>query len=313
MSLHVVLGRGPVGSALTAQLVERGHQVRVLSRSGGTGPGPVEHVRLDATDAAALTAATRGAAALYNCANPAYHRWEQQWPPMAAALLATAEQTGAGLVVMSNLYAYGHVEQPMTEDLPLAPAGRKGRVRARMWEQALARHEAGALRMTEARASDFVGPGVLAGGHLAERVVPQVLAGRAVRLVPPPDVPHSWTSVLDVGAALATLGTDDRAWGRAWHVPTAPPVTARAAVHGLCRAAGVDPVPVRTVPHSLLRAAGLAVPVVRELAEMRFSFTRPYVLDSGAFTATFGLPATPLERTWAQTVAWWRQRAAAAA
>lgn len=63
----------------------------------------------------------------------------------------------------------------------------------------------------------------------------------------------------------------------------------------------------------MLCAAGLAVPVARELEEMRFSFTRPYVLDSSAFTATFGLSATPLDRTWAQTVAWWRQRAAAAA
>ena len=38
----------------------------------------------DATDAERLTALTRGAAALYNCANPAYHQWLTDWPPMAA-------------------------------------------------------------------------------------------------------------------------------------------------------------------------------------------------------------------------------------
>lgn len=304
--MHVVLGKGPVGSTLTDRLVAAGHDVRVLSRSGGTSTDRVEHVALDASDAAALTAAARGADVLYNCANPPYHRWVEQWPPVAAALLTAAEATGAVLVVMSNLYVYGPVEGPMTEDLPLAAPGTKGRVRVAMWERALARHRAGALRMTEARASDFVGPRVVAGGYLGERAVPRVLAGKAVQHIASPDQPHSWTSVTDVARTLEVLGADERAWGRAWHVPTAPPVTYREAVHGLCRAAGVPPVRVTQLPHLALRAAGLVIPVLRELEETRYQLTRPYVLDSSAATATFGLEPTPLEQTLAETVAWWQ-------
>ncbi len=306
MSLHVVLGKGPVGSALTDHLTSLGHEVRVLSRSGGPSGAGVQHVALDAADAAALGAAARGAVALYNCANPAYHRWSTDWPPVAQALLAAAESTGAVLVVMSNLYGYGPVVGPITEDLPLATTGTKGRVRVAMWQQALARHRAGALRMTEARGSDFVGPRVTDGGHLGRLVVPRLLAGKAVRLIPDADTPHSWTSVADVARTLAVLGADERAWGRAWHVPTAPPVTAREAVRGLCAAAGVPMVGVRTVPHWAVRALGLAMPVLREMEEMRHSFTAPYVLDSSAVSATFGLHPTPLEHTWAQTIAWWR-------
>ena len=309
MSLHVVLGKGPVGSTLTDRLVAAGHEVRVLSRSGGTDPRPeVEHRALDAGDATALRAAASGAAVLYNCANPAYHRWTTDWPPVAAALLGAAEATGAVLVVMSNLYGYGEVDRPMTEDLPLATTGTKGRVRATMYEQALARHRAGALRTVEARASDFVGPRVTDGGHLGARVVPRLLRGRSVSCLGDPDVPHSWTAVPDVAAALELLGADERAWGRAWHVPTAPAVSFRQAVQGLCAAAGVDPVTVRRLPHLALRAAGLLSPTVRELEETRHQFVRPFVLDSSAFTATFGVQPTPLEATWADTVAWWRDR-----
>ena len=50
--------------------------------------------------------------------------------------------------------------------------------------------------------------------------------------------------------------------------------------------------------------------MLRELEETRYQFTRPYVLDSSAATATFGLEPTPLERTFQDTVAWWRARAA---
>lgn len=314
MSLHVVLGKGPVGSALTARLVDQGHDVRVLSRSGG-GPtlAGVEHVAVDASDATALTTAARGATALYNCANPPYHRWAQEWPPIAQALLDAAESTDAVLVTMGNLYAYGPVDVPMTEDLPLAAPGTKGRVRAAMWTQALARHQAGALRTVELRASDFVGPGVTDGGMLGERAVPALLRGRTVRVLGDPDALHSWTAIGDIAEALAVAGADERAWGRAWHVPTAPAASARDAVHGLCRAAGVPEVAVTQLPHLALRVAGLVVPMLRELEETRYQFVRPFVLDSSAFTQTFGLTATPLEQTWAQTVEWWRVRLAAAA
>jgi len=314
MSLHVVLGKGPVGSTLTALLVDQGHDVRVLSRSGG---GPtltgVEHVAVDASEGAALTSAARGAAALYNCANPPYHRWAQQWPPIAQALLDAAEATDAVLVTMGNLYGYGPVDVPMTEDLPLASAGTKGQVRAAMWRQALARHQAGTLRTVEVRASDFVGPGVTDGGMLGERAVPALLRGRTVRVLGDPDALHSWTAMGDVAAALAVAGADERAWGRAWHVPTAPAVSAREAVREMCRAAGVPKVAVTQLPHLALRAAGLVVPLLRELEETRYQFVRPFVLDSSAFTQTFGLVATPLEQTWARTVDWWRARLSVAA
>ena len=312
MSLHVVLGKGPVGSTLTDRLVASGHTVRVLSRSGGSDPrDAVEHVALVAGDAAAVRSAAAGAAALYNCANPAYHRWTTDWPPMAAALLDAAERTGAVLVVMSNLYGYGEVDRPMTEDLPLASTGSKGRIRAGMYEQALRRHRAGVLRMVEARASDFVGPRVTDGGHLGARAVQRLLAGRSVSCLGDPDVPHSWTSVADVAAALELLGADERAWGRAWHVPTAPAASFRQAVHGLCAAAGVAPVKVSRIPHLALRAAGVVSPLLRELEETRHQFVRPFVLDSSAFSQAFGVAPTPLERTWADTVAWWRSRTAA--
>jgi nucleoside-diphosphate-sugar epimerase len=313
MSLHVVLGKGPVGSALARELHDRGADVRVLSRSGGAPAGGalagVDHRAVEASDPAALATASAGAEVIYNCANPAYTRWVQDWPPVAAALLVAAERTGAVLVTVSNLYGYGEVDGPLTEDLPLAAVGTKGQVRARMWEQALAAHRAGRVRVTEARASDFVGPGVVDGGQLGRRVVPRVLAGRGVRVLGDPDAPHSWTYVPDVARTLARLGGDAAAWGRAWHVPSPAPLSQREAVVALCRAAGVDPVPVgRLLPGPLLPLVGLAVPQVRELREVLHQFRRPFVLDSSAATAAFGLTATPADEVFAATVAWWRGR-----
>ncbi len=66
------------------------------------------------------------AAVIYNCVNPPYDRWVELWPPMAQAFLDYAERTGAVLATCSNLYGYGPVDVPMTEDLPLAATGDEG-------------------------------------------------------------------------------------------------------------------------------------------------------------------------------------------
>src|SRR3712207_252221 len=116
MALHVIVGRGAVGTTTAELLAARGHRVRVLSRSGGTSTDTVEHRRVDATDARALTEAATGAAALYNAVNPEYPRWSTDWPPVAAALLTAAERTGAVLVTMANLYVYGRPAGPMTPE-----------------------------------------------------------------------------------------------------------------------------------------------------------------------------------------------------
>lgn len=309
MSLHVIVGAGPVGASAAHLLVEQGHEVRVVTRSGTTVPG-TEPVQADAADATALARAAKGADALYNCANPPYTKWPAQWPPIAAALLGAAEETGAVLVTMSNLYGYGPVDHPMRETDPLAATFSKGKVRADMWRDGLAAHDAGRVRVTEARASDFIGPGVL-GSSFGDRVVPKVLAGKGVSVLGDPDALHSVTFMPDVARALAVLGIDEQAWGRAWHVPTAPAVSQRELVAALSRAAGVAPVKVKGVPRLALKAMGVAVPMMRELAEVLYQFEQPFVLDSSAFTATFGIEPTPIDEVAAETVAWFRQRASA--
>jgi nucleoside-diphosphate-sugar epimerase len=311
VALHVVVGAGAVGMATARLLAARGDQVRLVSRRG-TGPEhpSVERIGADATDSAALARIAHGAVAVYNCAAPPYHRWTLDWPLLADALLDAAEATGAVLVSAGNLYLYGPVDGPMTEDLPLAAPGPKGRVRASMWADALAAHRAGRVRVTEVRGSDYLG--ARGQSQLGDRVVPRLLAGRAVQVLGSADQPHSWTFVDDVARLLVTVAGDERAWGRAWHVPTEPPRTQREAVTDLCRVAGVTPVEVRVLHRPLVRLAGVVSPTIREVGEVLYQFTRPFVIDSGAAERTFGLRPTPWPDALAAVVAQYRRPSAAA-
>jgi peptide/nickel transport system permease protein len=96
MQHHLVIGSGPVGSGIAQRLADQGSPVTVLTRSG-TGPAhpSITLVKGDAADAAALTRHAEGAATIFNCANPPYHRWGTDWPPMHQAIMTAAERTGA--------------------------------------------------------------------------------------------------------------------------------------------------------------------------------------------------------------------------
>ncbi len=310
MDRHVIIGAGAVGTLTAHRLVELGHEIRIVTRSG-SGPDllGVERTAADASDPDALTALVDGAAALYNCANPSdYTTWAQVWPPLAASILTAAERTGAVLVTTGNLYVYAPGTSPMTESTPVATPTKKGQIRAQMWRDALAAHEAGRVRATEVRGSDYFGPH---GGndHLGARFMPKVLAGKRLVHVASPDVPHSWTYLPDVATALVTVATDERAWGQAWHVPTGEPRTYRQMAEQVATIAGVRAPRVSGMPRLGIKAMGVAMPIMREIDELLYQFADPFVVDSSRTEATFGLAPTPRDEALTATVDWWRHQA----
>lgn len=292
MALHVIVGAGRIGSTTAELLAERGERVRVITRRGSGPEHPaIERIAADAADTERLAALADGTAALYNCANPLYHRWLTDWPPLASAMLTAAERSGAALVIMGNLYGYGPVSGPMTEATPLAATDPKLRVRADLWRDALAAHEAGRIRVAEVRASDYIE----AMSILTLVMGKPLLAGKRAYVPTALDVPHSWTSTMDAARTLVTVACDERSWGRAWHVPTHAPLTVRELATRFAAVAAAPPPKLATIPYPVLWTAGVFEPFIRELRATRYQFVRPFVMDSTAATETFGLEPRPLD------------------
>lgn len=307
--LHVVFGTGPVGQATARALLARGHRVRMVNRSGrAEAPVGVVTARGDAYDPASVAELTAGATVVYQAAQPAYHEWAEQFPPLQASIIEGVARSGARLVVVENVYMYGLVEGPIHEGLPYAAHTKKGEVRARMAEAVQAAHRSGRLRTVSGRASDFYGPGVLQSA-LGERTFRPALAGKKAEAVSRLDVAHSYTYIEDVGEALARLGERDEALGQVWHVPNAPALTQRELLTMLFAELGT-PLRVSVIGRLALSLAGLFLPGAREMVEMLYEFERPFVVDSSAYTRAFGDHATPVREGLRRTVAWYRAHAA---
>jgi len=236
---------------------------------------------------------------------PPYTRWPQEFPPLTDAVAAGAADAGAKLVLADNLYAYGPHEGPLTEDLPAAATGRKGRVRALMAERLLAEHRQGRLRVAIGRSSDYYGPGGLLS-VAGERVFRAALAGRTVRWLGRLDQPHTLSYLEDMAVGLVVLGERDEADGQVWHLPAAEPLTGRQFLELVAAATGGNS-RIATNSAFTIRLAGVFVPFLRELGETLPHFQAPYVLDWSRYRQAFGpFAPTPHPEAVARTVAWFR-------
>ena len=309
--LHVVFGTGPLGLAVMRELRSRSKHVRMVNRSSRVRfekDLQTEVGGIDAVDPVQAREACEGAAVVYHCVGLHYPRWAE-FPSIAAGIVAGASAAGARLVYADNLYAYGAVDKPMTEDLPPNAVTKKGRIRAGIAQSLMNVHNAGKVRVAIGRGSDFFGPFATDAAMMGSRVFGRSLAGKTAQVVGDPGRLHTFTFIDDFGKALVTLGERDEALGKAWHVPSAPAITTRSFVEKAYGELG-KPIRLSTAPRFAIALLGKFDENVRELREMLYQFERDFVMDSSRFESTFGARPTPLDESIRQTLDWYRNRPA---
>ncbi|MCX8254464.1 Epimerase [Beijerinckiaceae bacterium RH AL1] len=297
MNETLVMGLGPVGRAVMEALVARGDRLRVAQRSQPKElPTGVGFTPCDVLDCEAVRRAIEGASQLVLAIGFPYDGklWRTAWPAAMRNVVAAAEAAGTRVVFVDDMYMLGPQDAPLTEDMPLTDQGVKPAVRAevtRIWQAAAA---AGRLKLAALRCPDFYGPGV-GLSHIGDAGFGRLAQGKPAFLIAPPDMPHDFAYVPDIArAVLSLLDAPDDVYGQAWNMPCAPTRTPREILALGAAALGVAP-KVRALPLAVLPLLGLAVPMLREIAEMRFLFDRPYRVDARKFAARFWSDVTPFE------------------
>ena len=167
------------------------------------------------------------------------------------------------------------------------------------------------MRVVSVVAGDFCGPRVLLA-HAGDRLLAPLLAGRTLRPVGDPDLPHAFTHVPDLARAMIAAGSLTGSEHEIVMAPSAGSITMRDLARAMAEAAGVVMPRVSPMSPSFLRAVGLVAPSVREIAEIAYQFAQPFEVDARAGEARLGVGATPWALAAQETVAWWRGRSAVA-
>jgi nucleoside-diphosphate-sugar epimerase len=301
MGYDLVVGAGPLGLAVARELEQRGREVKIGTRTGTGMDKTRSYLRVDLQLPSVKFAELEGAKTLFICAAPAYWRWKQELVPMLTNAVRLAQALNIPLVFADNMYAYGEADMPLTETTPCNPRGVKGEVRRHAADLLLEAHHRGRAQTAIVRASDFYGPFV-ERSMLGTGVFRVIAAGGRANVLGAVDVPHSYTFIDDFARALVNVGLNADCHGEVWHAATPPALSMREMLSLIAKESGTAP-NFRVAPRWLFLGLGVFDRSMRELREVYYQYTSPFVVDSGKYRRRFKEEATPVEEAIRRTVA----------
>jgi nucleoside-diphosphate-sugar epimerase len=291
MLFHTILGAGGViADGLARELIRHKQPVRLVSRRPQapqfTG---AESLQADMSDPQQALRAIEGSAVVYLCIGLKYDFsvWRQQWPKIMTNTIEACCRAKAKLIFFDNVYMYGGVSGPMTEETPYDPQSRKGDLRARLATQLMSEVRKGNITASIARSADFYGPGSDKTGLPNLLVISRLAKGKKAQWLMNTGVQHSFTYTEDAVKALYMLARDENSWNQVWHLPTAAnPLTGDAFVKTAARHLGV-PARYTVLPKWMIGLGGLFDKTTAELREMLYQYEFEYLFDSSKFEKAY--------------------------
>ena len=294
--MQTILGAGgAIGAELAKALPTYTDHIRLVSRNPIKVHTSDELMALDLMEEGAIDKAINGSEVVYVTVGFPYKAqfWQQHWPTFMKNVITACERHGSKLVFFDNVYMYHkkHMDQ-MTEETPIHPCSKKGRVRAQLQGMIMQEVEAGNIQALIARCADYYGPGIKGTSILTETVFKPLAEGKKANWMCSDQYRHSYTYTPDAGKATALLGNTPEAYGEVWHLPTASdPPTGKEWVHQIADAMGTEP-NYRVVPKYMLRIMGIFMSFLREMHEMAYQYDRDYIFVSKKFEERFGFTPT---------------------
>ena len=275
------------------ELVCTGQSVRLVSRNSKLVEGAKEAVSADVSNLDQTVSAVAGSTIVHLVVGLKYDVgvWRELWPRIMSNVIEACKRANAKLIFFDNVYMYGRVSGPMTEETPFNPCSKKGEIRARIATTLNNEFKAGKLTAMIARSADFYGPH--ARTSVANILVfEKISKGAAALWLVNDSLRHSLTYTPDAGKSLALLANSDSAWNQTWHVPTASdPPTGKDFIKVVAREFGAEPRH-RILSRPLIKIAGFFDSDVRESYEMLYQSDSEYLFDSTKFSKAFGFQPT---------------------
>lgn len=304
--MQTILGAGGIiGQELAQALPKYTNQIRLVSRNPEKVNASDELFACDLTNAEHVKEAVKGAEVAYLTAGLPYNLkvWQATWPIVMKNVIEACKMHECKFVFFDNVYMYDPKHIPhMTEDTPINPSSKKGKVRAHIAQMLMDEVDRGSLEALIARSADFYGPHNRTS-LLIETVVKSLQQGKKANWLGDTHYKHSFTFTPDAGKAIAMLGNTPTAYGQVWHLPTAPdPLTGKEWIEAFAAAMQVPP-KYRQVGKGMVWIMGLFNGIMQELVEMLYQYNRDYVFDSSKFEKHFDFVPTSYQEGVHLTVA----------
>lgn len=294
--MQTILGAGgSIGTELARELTSFTDKIRLVSRNPKKINKTDELFSADLVNASKVSEAVKGSDVVYLVVGLPYNAklWQEMWPKIMQNTINACKEHKSKLVFLDNIYMYDPDHIPhTTEETPVDPSSKKGKVRADIADMIMNEVKAGSLKALIARAPDFYGPNIK-NSLLNDAVFNPLKSGKKANYFASVDFVHSFIWTPDATKATAILGNDEKAYGQVWHLPTASdPMTGRQIIEFLASEMGIKP-KFQVAGKTLISIMGLFNPIMKEFKEMLYQYDREYVFDSSKFEKAYNFKPTP--------------------
>lgn len=295
--MQTILGSGgAIGNLLAKELKQYTSEIRLVSRNPKLVNPTDQLVSANLLNPEEVRKSVEGSSVVYVTVGFPYSAkvWKESWPKFISNVIEACKENNCKLVFFDNIYMYdmNHLNG-MNEQTPINPPSKKGQIRAQIVKMIMDEVEAGHLTALIARSADFYGPSIQNTSMLTETVFKNLNKGKKANWMSSLNFKHSFTYTLDAAKATALLGNTEDAYNQVWHLPTAAnPFTGKEWIEAIAKEMKVKP-RYQAVPKFLVCLIGLFVPIMKEMVEMMYQYSRDYVFNSSKFEKRFDFKPTP--------------------
>ncbi|TYS67620.1 SDR family NAD(P)-dependent oxidoreductase [Sutcliffiella horikoshii] len=311
MKKAMVIGAsGGMGYALVMELVSRGVDVVAFARGIEklkelfAGEEKVTLVAGDAGNKEELTLAVKGIDVIFHALNLPYDEWKEKLLPITQNIINAAEENGAKLAMVDNIYAYGKSGgNRLTENMEKNPHTKKGKLRKVMGEMI----QKSSIPSLICHFPDFYGPN--ATNTYMHFTLGQLLKKRKGGFVGPSDIEREFIYTKDGAKVMVELALKDDAYGHSWNIPAVSTITGRDFEKLVKGHLGKDKQLYYITKPMFAMYALVAGKGMREAVEMQYINAEPTILSGEKLTKFLGKwNSTPYEKGIEETIGYMKKQ-----
>ncbi|MBD3335013.1 MAG: NAD(P)H-binding protein [Candidatus Eisenbacteria bacterium] len=297
--IAIVGATGPIGFHLATELVARGRNVRVVSRSKASLEKVFKDENLemregDALDRGSIRRAVDGCDLIVDCIGLPAERMDDH-PATARVIADVAKETGARCLQVSSYWSFlPHRGEVVDESHPRSGGHRWFQLRREAEDIFLASGAA------VAHLPDFFGPRVHTSS--VQMALMDAVAGRPMNWLGGPDIPREAAFVPDAMRIVGDLLEHEEIYGTNWAIPGNGTLTGRELARFAERRLG-RAVKLRAVPRWILHLLSLVSSDLRAIRPLIPHYTRPVRYNTSKLKNLLGeIETKPMEDAVGKTI-----------
>jgi len=223
--MYTIIGNdGVITNDLVSLLSAHKEKIRLISHCPVHITG-TENMTAGLRNPYEMLKAIEGSAVVYMMTGISYKdaNWWRDWPQVMKNVIGACRQAGTRLIYLDCADLYGKVEGVMTEETPVVPVTRNGRITAEIFRMLQREMTIGTAKITIARYAEIYGSCLSARDRVGQLVFENLKRKMRVHWLINADVPHAFNYTPDVVRALYILALNEQSCGQVWHMPAAKP------------------------------------------------------------------------------------------